>query len=115
MNALTKPTKMEGFTQTLKVSNWPLKYPGSSMRFPYVVAIGVFPDFDKGEGYFPYADFAAGSNYVRYRLPIDHDLIQGLFHMLKVNIDKAWHNRSIKEHILISRTSMGYHLELDMR
>lgn len=104
-----KPGKMTGLSQTLEVYEWPLHRPGDFAEFGAIVAIGVFPDFDKGQGFFNYADFASGSKYARFRMPDDRELIMALFHILKVNMDRANFSIQIRDHIRITLTSMGHH------
>ena len=80
--------------QVLSVEPWPLTIPGQWAQFGVIVAMGAFPSgcvtgiphIDRLE---PFADFADGTIYRRFRLPDDGGLRKLLAECLVVAIAAA--------------------------
>ena len=104
---------MDVIEQKLVVKEWPLKKPGDEEFFGYLVAVGVFPGGDwEGDQIFPYADFAYGENYARFRLPYDDGLLEQLQKHLAANLEILAGSGSIAVKLWITRTEQGYQVDL---
>ncbi len=105
---LAKTTKTNAIQQTLRVRDWPLNKKVKCFNFGHLVGIGVFPDFNAGAGFFAYADFTFENRYIRYRLPNDRELYNGLFHHLMVNLLEP---RNLKFRIQVEGYLGNYYIQ----
>ena len=104
---------MDIIAQKLVVRDWPLKEPGDEEFFGYLVALGVFPGGDwEGDRIFPYADFAYGDSYARFRLPYDDGLLEQLQKHLADNLEILAASGSIAVKLWIQLTENGYKVDL---
>jgi hypothetical protein len=104
---------MHVIEQKLVVKDWPLKKPGDELFFGYIVALGVFPGGDwEGDQIFPYADFAYGDTYSRFRLPYDDGLLEQLQMQLADNLEILAASGSIAVKLWIQLTEKGYKVDL---
>ena len=102
---------MDVIEQKLVVKDWPLKKPEDEMFFGYVVALGVFPGDGSVEDEIPFADFAYGESYVRYRIPLDESLLNGLKKFLSANLDMCG-DIGMHGKVWIKLTEKGYEVDL---
>ena len=94
MNTPDPPPPLTIVHQVLTVEPWPLTAPGQWAQFGVIVAMGAFPPgcvtsipfLDKLE---PFADFALGSTYRRFKLPDDGGLRKLLAECLAVTMSAS--------------------------
>jgi len=104
---------MNVIEQKLVVKDWPLKKPGDELFFGYVVAVGVFPTGEwEGSSIFPFADFAYGDTYTRYRLPHDEGLRKQLVEHLADNLTILELSGTIQVKVWVTLTDKGYEVFL---
>ena len=103
---------MDIIEQRLVVRDWPLTRPGDELFFGHVVALGVFPRAWEARDLLAFVDFAYGDSYVRYRLPEDEKLLNGLMMVLWTNLEANSVGLGMQYKVQVRLTEEGHEVDL---
>ena len=102
---------MHVIDQRLLVREWPVREPGEEYLLGRVVSVGTFPR-EEGVTPFLYVDVVYDSQYKRYRLPNDLDVINQLLEFLCGNLNRTYAGECVANVVWVHLTEHGHKLFL---